>query len=68
MLIGILFRQVFRAHTKTISVICKRIIDAKKKNVNISSAVKYKKLSSAIRYHFSTGNWSLQAHCNQVYK
>ena len=63
MLIGILFRQVFRAHTKTISVICKRIIDAKKKNVNISSAVKYKKLSSAIRYHFSKFLFLRQLYC-----
>ena len=29
--IGILFRQIIRAHVKTVSILCKRLVEAKKK-------------------------------------
>ena len=50
--IGILFRQVLRAHIKQVGVLCKRLVDAKKKCLNLTSAVKLRKLTSSLRYHF----------------
>jgi DNA-directed RNA polymerase II subunit RPB2 len=57
--IGILFRQIFRATMKHITMGMKRLVESKTKNINFSSILNFGKLTSAIRYHFATGNWSL---------
>jgi DNA-directed RNA polymerase II subunit RPB2 len=57
--IGILFRQIFRATMKHITLGMRRLVESKNKNINFSSILNFGKLTSAIRYHFATGNWSL---------
>ena len=62
--LGILFRQIFRATMKGIRQLLRRLVDSKERYVNFSSALNFSKLTSAIRYHFATGNWSLSKGIN----
>lgn len=62
--LGILFRQIFRATMKSIKQLLRRLVDTKGRYVNFSSALNFSKLTTAIRYHFATGNWSLSKGIN----
>jgi DNA-directed RNA polymerase II subunit RPB2 len=62
--IGVLFRQIYRATMKQVRLLCRRLVDAKERFVNLGSALDFNKLTGAVRYHFSTGNWSLNKGVN----
>ena len=57
-LLAILFRQLFRNHLKTKKIQLRRTIDLGKP-VNIETYLHFRKITSGLRYHFATGNWSL---------
>ena len=62
-LLAFLFRQLFRNHLKSFRAQLMRAVQAGK-YVNLESFINFKKITSSIRYHFSTGNWSLQKNVN----
>lgn len=57
-LLAILFRQLFRNHLKTKKLALKRTVDMGKP-FNIENFLHFRKITSGLRYHFATGNWSL---------
>ena len=62
-LLAILFRQLFRNHLKSFRVNVQKFVEAGK-FVNVVDHINAKKITSGLRYHFNTGNWSLQKGVN----
>ena len=62
-LIAIIFRQIWRHTLKSMrGNICKTLRLGKR--IDISDFVRSRKMTAALKYHFATGNWSLQQNVN----
>ena len=57
-LMGILFRQLYRNFLRTFKLALFKSIESKK-YVNVVDAINSRRMTSAMRYHFATGNWSV---------
>lgn len=57
-LIAVLFRQLFRNFLRTFKLSLFKSIDAGK-YTNVVDSINSKRITSALRYHFATGNWSI---------
>ena len=57
-LIAVLFRQLFRNFLRTFKLCLFKSIDAGK-YTNVVDSINSKRMTSALRYHFATGNWSI---------
>ena len=68
-LMGVLFRQLFRNFLRTFKLCLFKSIEAGK-YTNVVDSINAKRMTSALRYHFATGNWSIsksqKAHCGVV--
>ena len=61
MLMSLLFRQVFRATTKHVSIQLAKLHEQKKlEYTNMAELINQKKITAAFKYAFSTGNWGMQ--------
>ena len=57
-LIAVLFRQLFRNFLRTFKLCLFKSIDSGK-YTNVVDSINSKRMTSALRYHFATGNWSI---------
>ena len=60
---AILFRQIMRNTRKIFRNNVSKAINTGK-HLEVVDFINYRKMSSAVRYHFATGNWSLQQNVN----
>jgi DNA-directed RNA polymerase II subunit RPB2 len=57
-LMGILFRQLYRNFLRTFKLSLFKSIESNK-YINVVDAINSRRMTSAMRYHFATGNWSV---------
>ena len=57
-LIAVLFRQLYRNFLRTFKLCLFKSIDSGK-YTNVVDSINSKRMTSALRYHFATGNWSI---------
>lgn len=62
-LMAVLFRQLFRNFLRTFKLCLFKSIDAGK-YTNVVDSINAKRITSALRYHFATGNWSVSKNHN----
>ena len=59
-LLAVLFRQLYRLFVKSFKLSVTKAIESGKTYISILDYINSSKITSALRYHFGTGNWSLQ--------
>ena len=62
-LMAILFRQIFRNSRKILRTNLMKAINSCK-HIDVVDYINYRKMSASLRYHFATGNWSMQQNVN----
>ena len=63
-LMSLLFRQLFRAHLKTMHSQLQRALEAPHKQLNIPKLALGRKITAGFKFAFATGNWGVQARMN----
>lgn len=65
-LLAVLFRQIYRNFIKNVKLSMMKAIQSGKTYVSVLDHINPSKITSALRYHFATGNWSLQSKTKQT--
>ena len=63
-LMAVLFRQIYRKFLRTFKMNLTKALESKKTFVSINDYINYSRITGHLRYHFATGNWSLQKGIN----